>query len=85
MIEGRRLLAFTAFNICEQGFQKPATHESPKIGNPFDYIFDIRPHGLKHFRHRNRLVVRQFIFRIVPNYLYVMPFTGFCEAAYAIL
>jgi hypothetical protein len=48
--------------------------------------FPISVHtALTHFRHRNRLVVRRFIFRIVPNYLYVMPFTGFCEAAYAIL
>src|SRR5580704_12303464 len=63
--------------------QKPATHESPK--NPWPIFSDTRPHGLTHFRHRNRLVVRRFIFRIVANYLYVMPFTGFCEAAYAIL
>jgi hypothetical protein len=40
-----------------------------------------RHHRLMHFRHTNRLVVRRFIFRIVPNNLYVMPFAGFCEAA----
>ena len=51
-----------------------------------DVIFsDICPHGLPHFRHRNRLVVRRFTFRIIPNYLYVMPFPGLCEAADAIL
>ena len=38
-----------------------------------------------HFRYTNHLVVRRFIFRIVPNNLYVMPFAGFGEAAYAIL
>ena len=38
-----------AFNICEQGFQKPAAHESPKklIWESFHAIFlHIRPHGL---------------------------------------